>query len=354
MAATVATVRASSSKNSTPAATVDVNRPNSWSWPISSADRPLAPHRSSRDREAPVGAATIGGSSPPAPPDGDDTAADPVAVVVDAGARRVALLCDFGAAGAAEAAGVAGPPLPLAVVPLPVPLAAWGSAVRTADGLAWVARLARWARSTGAAATPVAVAGEDAAAAPTVAGVRWRAAVSMPGRPDAPSPAGSDSTTPGPGPTTTTAASAGGAPAPAVADCGPSDATGSGDARAAVVAPPVSSSRRSLITLQRQEVLALLAQHPPQALDVVLVELAVARGGPLGIDQALALQEADLRDGDVGELLAEQGEDVADGQVGAGAHSVALPSAMNTSLNLPICTSSPLVQPASSIRARLT
>ncbi len=175
-------------------------------------------------------------------------------MVVDAGARRAALLCDFGAAGAAEAAGVAGPPLPRAVVPLPVPLAAWGSAVRTGDGLAWVARLARWARSTGAAGAvgavgaPVAVAGEDAAAAPTVAGVRWRAAVSMPGRPDAPSPAGSDSTAPGPGPTTTTAASAGGAPAPAVADGGPSDATGSGDGVAAVVAPPVSSSRRSLIT----------------------------------------------------------------------------------------------------------
>ena len=58
--------------------------------------------------------------------------------------------------------------------------------------------------------------------------------------------------------------------------------------------------------LERQEVLALLAQHPAQPLDVVLVELAVARRRALGVDEALALEEADLRDGDVGELLAQQ------------------------------------------------
>jgi hypothetical protein len=56
--------------------------------------------------------------------------------------------------------------------------------------------------------------------------------------------------------------------------------------------------------------LSLLAQDPPQALDVVVIELAVPRGRPLGDEQAAALEEADLRDRDVGELVAEQGKDV--------------------------------------------
>ena len=58
-------------------------------------------------------------------------------------------------------------------------------------------------------------------------------------------------------------------------------------------------------------------QDPPQPLDVGLVELAVARRGPLGIDQALALEEADLGDGDVGELVLEQRQHLADRQVGS-------------------------------------
>ena len=70
--------------------------------------------------------------------------------------------------------------------------------------------------------------------------------------------------------------------------------------------------------LEGQEVLALLAQHPAQPLDVMVVELAVARRRALGVDQALALEESDLRDGDVGELLAQQREDVADRQVASG------------------------------------
>src|SRR5664279_515348 len=72
--------------------------------------------------------------------------------------------------------------------------------------------------------------------------------------------------------------------------------------------------------LERQEVLPLLAQHPTQSLDVVLVELAVARGRPFGVDQSLALEKADLGDGDVGELLAEQGQDVTDRQVRSRTH----------------------------------
>ena len=72
--------------------------------------------------------------------------------------------------------------------------------------------------------------------------------------------------------------------------------------------------------LERQEVLALLAQDPAQALDVGLVELAVARRRALGVEQALALEEADLGDGDVGELVLEQGQDLADREVRAVGH----------------------------------
>jgi hypothetical protein len=66
---------------------------------------------------------------------------------------------------------------------------------------------------------------------------------------------------------------------------------------------------------QRKEVLALLSQYPPQAFHVLFVELPVTRRCPLGIDKSLALQESDLRDGDIGELLTEQGEDVTNRQV---------------------------------------
>ncbi len=72
--------------------------------------------------------------------------------------------------------------------------------------------------------------------------------------------------------------------------------------------------------LERQEVLALLEKHPAQSIDVLLVELAVARRRALGVDQSLAFQEADLRDGDVGELLAQQGQDVTDRQIRARRH----------------------------------
>ena len=93
-------------------------------------------------------------------------------------------------------------------------------------------------------------------------------------------------------------------------------------ARCAVVEVVVAVSALLLETtldhLQGQEVLTLLAQHPAQALDVLLVELPVARRRPFGVDQTLALEEADLGDGDVGELLTQQGQDVADGQVRSG------------------------------------
>jgi hypothetical protein len=81
----------------------------------------------------------------------------------------------------------------------------------------------------------------------------------------------------------------------------------------------------SFYDLEGQEVLTLLAKHPSQALHVVVVELPVPRRGPLRIDQPLALQEADLRDGHVGELRLEQAEDIADGQVAPSAHLRHLP-----------------------------
>jgi hypothetical protein len=68
----------------------------------------------------------------------------------------------------------------------------------------------------------------------------------------------------------------------------------------------------ALYDLQRQESVPLLPQDPPQALDVGFVELPVTRRRPLGIHQSLALKEADLGDGDVRELLLEEGQDFPD------------------------------------------
>src|ERR1700722_1870251 len=67
--------------------------------------------------------------------------------------------------------------------------------------------------------------------------------------------------------------------------------------------------------LEGEKVLPLLAQDPPQPFDVVLIELAVSRGGPLGIDETLAFEEPDLGDGDVRELLPKEGKDLADREV---------------------------------------
>ena len=66
-----------------------------------------------------------------------------------------------------------------------------------------------------------------------------------------------------------------------------------------------------------EEVVALLGEDPPQPGDVVVVELAVARRRALRVEQALALQEPDLRDRDVREVVVEEGEDLPDRQVGA-------------------------------------
>jgi hypothetical protein len=64
-------------------------------------------------------------------------------------------------------------------------------------------------------------------------------------------------------------------------------------------------------------VVLLLAQDPAQPVDVTFVELPVPRRGPLWVEQALAFQEPDLGDGDIGELVLEQREDLPDRQMGS-------------------------------------
>jgi hypothetical protein len=72
--------------------------------------------------------------------------------------------------------------------------------------------------------------------------------------------------------------------------------------------------------LEGKEVLALLTQDPAQAFDVVVVELAVSRGRSLRVDQALTFEESDLRDGHVGKFLAQEAQDISDGQVTPAGH----------------------------------
>src|SRR5205823_5982982 len=67
--------------------------------------------------------------------------------------------------------------------------------------------------------------------------------------------------------------------------------------------------------LEREEVLLLLVQDPAQPREVVRVELAIPRGRALWVHQPLALEEPDLRDGDVGKLVAQLGEHLADREV---------------------------------------
>ena len=64
----------------------------------------------------------------------------------------------------------------------------------------------------------------------------------------------------------------------------------------------------------------MLAQDHAQQVDIVVVELAVAARGSLGIDQALALQEPDLGDRHVGKLFEQQSEHFTDGQIGTFLH----------------------------------
>ncbi len=98
----------------------------------------------------------------------------------------------------------------------------------------------------------------------------------------------------------------------------------------------------------------LVAEDPAKALDVTLVELAVPRRRALRVEQPLALEKADLGDGDVGKGVLQEAEHLADGEVGAigsgGRHGR---PARNSSLNVPICSSSPSASAADSTRSWL-
>jgi hypothetical protein len=72
------------------------------------------------------------------------------------------------------------------------------------------------------------------------------------------------------------------------------------------------AAQTALDDLERQEVLALLAEDPPKPVDVLLVELPVAGRRPLRVEETLALEEPDLGDGDVGKLVLQQGQHVPD------------------------------------------
>jgi hypothetical protein len=69
---------------------------------------------------------------------------------------------------------------------------------------------------------------------------------------------------------------------------------------------------------QRQVVPSLFGEDHAEQLDVGLVELAVAGRRALRGDEALALEEPDLGDRDVGELLEQQAQDLPDREVAGG------------------------------------
>ena len=71
---------------------------------------------------------------------------------------------------------------------------------------------------------------------------------------------------------------------------------------------------------ERQVLVALHPQDRAQAIDVVVVELAVSGRSPFRVDQPLAFQEPDLGDGDVPELGLEHDENFADRHVATRSH----------------------------------
>jgi hypothetical protein len=59
-------------------------------------------------------------------------------------------------------------------------------------------------------------------------------------------------------------------------------------------------------------VIALLAEDEPQSLEVVFVELAITTLTPPRGEEALGFEKADLGDRDVGVVLTEEVDDLAD------------------------------------------
>src|SRR5439155_21898984 len=108
-----------------------------------------------------------------------------------------------------------------------------------------------------------------------------------------------------------------------------------------VLALAVARVQALLDHLEREVLIALHAQDRFQLVDVLRVELPVARRRPLRFDEALGLQEPDLRDRDVGEFRLDRHQHLADRLVVARPrHGHDSPAAKNSSLNLPIWTSS--------------
>ena len=108
-----------------------------------------------------------------------------------------------------------------------------------------------------------------------------------------------------------------GAPRPRPASCRPDDARGVRCARRGAPCAglrAVDGRRTQLLAdhAQRHELVTLHVQGDAQRLDVLRGVHAVATGRPLGLDDALVLQEAQLGDRDVREFVAEQVADLAD------------------------------------------
>ena len=111
---------------------------------------------------------------------------------------------------------------------------------------------------------------------------------------------------------------------------------------------------------QRQELVALEPQDRGEALDVVGREEPIAATRAARRDEALVLEVADLRDGDVGELLAKLLAHRAD-RAWTRLRSPPLPACgdgahrwRKVSRYLPICTSSSFSRTTDSMRRRLT
>src|ERR671937_377291 len=104
---------------------------------------------------------------------------------------------------------------------------------------------------------------------------------------------------------------------------------------------------------ERQELVALQAQDRLQPLDVFLAEEPVAALRPPRREQTLILEAADLRDGDVRELVLQHPADGPDRQqprFRRGSHQ----RPKKVRRYLPICSSSPSSSCADSTRLRLT
>src|SRR4029079_18194018 len=132
---------------------------------------------------------------------------------------------------------------------------------------------------------------------------------------------------------------------------------GSLDRRRRIVGLGDGAGEAALDHLPGQEMLALLTQDPAQAFHVGVVELPIAGRGALWIEQALALEESDLGDGDVGELVLEEREHFPNRHERPLRHrhlysGAASAPEKNTSLNFPIWSSSPVVSGDSSMRCR--